>query len=332
MNDSIYKEVEEFAVPLPITQGMLAIAQRFASEQPTEEKADRVRSNTLAVLVVNDYLQWLGIETDVEASDSWNSGVRLCADVADLDLPNLGRLECRPITQFQTICSVPSEVLTSRIGYVVVQLDEANGQAHLLGFTPSIAQEALLTSQLQPAESFIDHLQELKQTAIRVSVQPRSNRIKLGQWWNEIWETGWQAVETLLNSTELTPAMSFRSNHDLESIEVESSVQKDTICQAKLIDLGMQLAGCSVVLIVEIGRDAEGTLDVVLQVHPCHFQAYLPPDLQLLVLDDSETVFMEVQSRSADNYIQLQFSGKPGESFSVKVALGEASITENFEI
>jgi hypothetical protein len=41
---------------------------------------------------------------------------------------------------------------------------------------------------------------------------------------------------------------------------------------------------------------------------------------------------MEAQARSADNYIQLQFSGMPGEHFSVKVALGDASIIEDFVI
>ncbi len=38
------------------------------------------------------------------------------------------------------------------------------------------------------------------------------------------------------------------------------------------------------------------------------------------------------RSRSADNWIQWEFRGEPGERFSVKVALGDASIVENFVI
>jgi hypothetical protein len=50
------------------------------------------------------------------------------------------------------------------------------------------------------------------------------------------------------------------------------------------------------------------------------------------VIEESGAVFLEAKARRADNYIQLQFSGTTGERFSVKVALGDVSITENFTI
>ena len=50
------------------------------------------------------------------------------------------------------------------------------------------------------------------------------------------------------------------------------------------------------------------------------------------MLDESGAIFLEAKARRADNYIQLQFSGSVGERFSVKVALGEVSMTENFVI
>ncbi|NER96200.1 MAG: DUF1822 family protein, partial [Symploca sp. SIO1B1] len=40
----------------------------------------------------------------------------------------------------------------------------------------------------------------------------------------------------------------------------------------------------------------------------------------------------EVTARQADIYIQLKLNGQPGEQFSVSVALGEGSITEDFVI
>jgi len=43
-------------------------------------------------------------------------------------------------------------------------------------------------------------------------------------------------------------------------------------------------------------------------------------------------LFGGVRSRKADNWIQLEFRGELGEGFSVKVALGDASIVENFVI
>lgn len=338
MNNPIYESVEEFAVPLPITSSALAIAQQFARQQPTPEKADRVRLNTLAVLVVNDYLQWLGIETDLEASDSWNPVVRLCADVADLELPNIGRLECRPISGSETECSIPQEVKESRIGYAIVQIDETICQANLLGFTASIDRERLLIRDLQSPEDLIDRiatlqeyrLQKLKQVTER-TVETRSTRVNLRQWFDEIFEVGWQAVKTLLNSTDLTPEISFRTSN-LEVPDVASNFTRSAICQAKLLHLGEPSLGLSAILLVEIQRSENDNIDIVLQVHPRMPQPFLPPDLQLLVLDEAGNEFMEARSRHADNYIQLQFGGNPGEKFSVKIALGNARAIEEFEI
>jgi len=54
--------------------------------------------------------------------------------------------------------------------------------------------------------------------------------------------------------------------------------------------------------------------------------------VQLLILDESKAIFLEAEARTADNYIQLEFSGEPGERFSIKVALGDATQEENFVI
>ncbi|WP_199295065.1 DUF1822 family protein [Trichocoleus sp. FACHB-832] len=58
----------------------------------------------------------------------------------------------------------------------------------------------------------------------------------------------------------------------------------------------------------------------------------IPPNLQLMVLDEEGAVLMEAQTRNSNNFIQLQFSGFPSEYFTVKVALGNVSVSENFVI
>lgn len=98
------------------------------------------------------------------------------------------------------------------------------------------------------------------------------------------------------------------------------------------IDLGMQLAGHPLALLVGILEKSDGKVAVLLQVHPMKQQMYLPPNLQLLVLDEAGNTFREAQARSTDIAIQLKFSGSRGERFTVKVALGEANITEEFVI
>ena len=325
-------ELEDFALPLPITQAARRIAQQFATQQPTPHKAEQVLLNTLSVCVVNDYLQMMGIPTNLAASDSWNPIVRLCSDVADLEMPGIGRLECRPLRSTEQICHVPPEVWSDRIGYVMVQIDESLREASVLGFTPSVATSELPISQLRSPEDLIDRLQELMHpiTAAASSLTPafRRTQANLSQWLNNVFEAGWQTVETLLTPPESNLAFSFRGDVVAPSLEQpEAAIRK-----AKLIDLGIEIAGLSVALVVEISPESEEKTNILLQVHPTGSQTYLPPSLQFIVLDESGSTFLEAESRNADDYIQLEFSGSPGEQFSVRVALGNASIQEDFVI
>ena len=80
------KEIEDYSLPLPITQTADITAQRFSLQQPNPEKAEQVRLNTLAVYAVHNYLQLMGIPTELTAGDSWNPVMRLCTDVADLEV------------------------------------------------------------------------------------------------------------------------------------------------------------------------------------------------------------------------------------------------------
>jgi hypothetical protein len=324
--------MENIALPLPIPRDALEVAETFARQQPTVDKANQVRLNTLAVCVVNNYLQLMGIDTDFSTIDSWNPVVRFCADVADLDVVGVGRLECRPLAadlrSADFTCSIPAEVLQDRIGYVVVQINEATQQANILGFAKTVTAEELSLRELRSPEALLQHLDDLKQAAaISNSVSSETNAlVRLNQWLQNRFETGWQTVESLLIASEPNPAFAFRSSSDSAP---DPSI---TIRRARLIDLGIQLTDRPIALIVELTPESPQRIAIRLQVHPTEPTNYLPPDLHLTVLDDTGATFLEAQSRSADNYIQLQFNGSPGEQFSVRVALGLANIVENFVI
>jgi hypothetical protein len=51
-----------------------------------------------------------------------------------------------------------------------------------------------------------------------------------------------------------------------------------------------------------------------------------------MVLDIEGVSVMEAQTRNTNKNIQLQFSCEVGEGFSVKLALGDVSVIENFVI
>jgi hypothetical protein len=309
--------IEEFSLPLPISEANRTIAQEFAAQQPTPEKVEQVRLNTLAVCVVNYYLQMMGISTDLKASDSWNPVLRLFSNIADLEVVGLGRLECRSITTHEQTCYIPPEVWSDRIGYVVVQFDELFREASVLGFART-AMEYLPISELQPLEDLLSHLNLLREPVTQIALQSGATsqtQVSLSQWLQNVFEIGWQTIEFLLGPAQTKLDFSFRR---ADPKEPESQHPGGSVRRAKLIDLGMQLAGNSVALTVELRPESERKTDILLQLHPTGSQIYLPPLLQLIVIDESQETFLEAQARSTDNYIQLQFRGQPGERFSVK--------------
>ncbi|MCC5640519.1 DUF1822 family protein [Nostoc sp. CHAB 5844] len=315
--------VDDLGIKLPITHAARTIAQQFANQQPTPAKAEQVRLNTLAVWVVNDYLQMMEIPTNLNVGDSWNPIMQLCTNIADLEIASVGRLECRPMKLHEEVCLIPSETWEDRVGYVVVQVDESLQEANLLGFIRSVDREFLPLHQLQPLEKLIDRIAQLK-------ASPVQTLVNLSQWLIGQFDAGWQTVESLRDSLESRPAYAFRGS--VTSEESLANQQPAATKRAKLIDLGIQLANQPLMLIVEISPEPNVKTSIRLQLHPTGNQVYLPEGVRLTVLDESGEIFLEAQARSADNYIQLQFRGNIQEQFSVAISLGDMSIREHFMI
>lgn len=100
--------------------------------------------------------------------------------------------------------------------------------------------------------------------------------------------------------------------------------------RARIIDLGIRIGGHPVVLTVTLMPETNNKTNIHLRVDAVGNQTYLPPNLQLMVLDEEGQIFQQKQSRSIDNAIQLEFRGASGDGFRVKVALGDASVSEDF--
>lgn len=100
----------------------------------------------------------------------------------------------------------------------------------------------------------------------------------------------------------------------------------------RIADLGMQFGDYPLALMVAILPKGDDNRAILLRLNPMGNQTYLPPGVQLTVLDDEGDMFLETESRERDNYIQLKLGGDRGEHFSVRVALGETAITEAFVI
>lgn len=298
-------------------------AKQLARKQPTREKAEQVYFNILAVWVVNNYLQWMGIPTELKAGDSWNPIACLGSDVADLPLTGLGRLECRPMGEHQQTCRIPPEVWCDRIGYVVVQIEDSLTEANILGFIPRVDRQQLSPSELQPLEDLLTTVEALRHrdTPAAKAIASPDNFLRLSEWLQGIFAQNWQSTQTIFSDRPL--AYNFRNSPREGDAEVE---------RAKLIDLEMQFGNQSLVLLVALTPEPDGVA-VRVRLYPPDGETYLPPNFKLALLSPSGEILQEVRSRRQDNYIPLpRFRGERGERFSIQVALENASIVERFEI
>lgn len=140
------------------------------------------------------------------------------------------------------------------------------------------------------------------------------NKVNLTKWFENIFTPGWQMVEELLTPQQLRPA------YFSESIQ-----------RARRIDLQIDLITHTVNLVISLTRENTDNVIVNLKVFPTSESSTLSPNLRLIILAEGE-IFKEVTSRSADQFIQYEFEAEPGDEFVVKIALGEAEITEDFVV
>lgn len=290
-----------------------AIAQEYSQGITNPEKRQQIYLNTLAVYAVEHYLQCMGFETDWLSSDSQNYLTIQLMNVADLEVKNLGKLECRPVLPKMEVCEIPPEVWEDRIGYIAVQLNSELTEAIILGFTTQ-SQAEIPLHQLQSLENLLLYLSEIE-IAKSPQHQESSNLVKIGQWLDGFVDATWQTVEHLLNPQQL--GLSFKS--------------AVSITRGQKIDLGMQLEQISLALVVKIAAASEGEVDILTQVYPVGNHV-LPQGVKLNIHDESGENVLEVISREEDNWIQLEFSAEVGEKFQIIVTHGDSQQTRVFEV
>lgn len=308
---------------VPLTAANHQIAEEFYRQHSNPHKARQVYLNTLSVLAVNFYLTCLGIQTNFEQSQSWNPALQVLLDSADLWVYDLGRLECRAILPDAKVCVIPPQVWSDRIAYVVIQLNSDLTEAALLGFVSSVETEALLIETLQPIEHFPDYLNDYLNS---VSA-PRGEAVAitvLNHWLKNQISAGWQTLETLLNWQE-QPTFSFRAPVAFDSLSQATSGIK----RGRFLTLGTPQT--QVLFLAEITPRTASEYQIKIELYPAGVEAYLPRSLHLSVLDESEKAVLQAENSNSEG-LEFQFTGEPGERFSVRISLQEDNIIEAFEI
>lgn len=290
-----------------------AIAQEYCEGISNTLKRQQVYLNNLAVYAVDYYLRCMGFDTDWLCSDSRDRLVIQLMNVADLEVKNIGRIECRSVVSQAEICEIPPEVWQERIGYVAVQISSNLQEAIILGFTTQPQAEVPL-NQLQSLEDFLLYLSELE-VAKSPQHEDSFNLVKIGQWLDGFVDAGWETIEHLLNPQQL-------------GLAFKSAV---SMTRGQKIDLGMHLEQISLALVVKIAAGSQGEVDILTQVYPVGNHV-LPQGVKLNINNELGEDVLEVISRDEDNWIQLEFTAELGEKFQITVAYGESQQSKIFAV
>ncbi|MEC4815991.1 MAG: DUF1822 family protein [Scytonema sp. PMC 1069.18] len=303
-----------FTIPLSSTAHEIADKRRQGISNT--ENAKKIYLNTLAVYAVNYYLDCMGFETNWSDADR-NPWMLSLIDVADLEVKNLGTIECRPVLPDTEYLEIPTEAIANRIGYIAVQFSQSLKSATILGFTTQPAAKVHL-SQLQSVDKLLDYLTQKEQAAI----------VNLRQWIGKTITEGWQTIDELLHPQQIE-WMGCRSF---------------SITRGKKIDLGLELNGESVALIVTLAAENQSAIknpdevNILIQVslpkdkYIPGAKVYIPEKLKVAVIDDKGEEVLYTTSRQNDNWIEVEFSAQFGEKFSVDVILGESKVTQDFVV
>lgn len=317
-------------ITIPLDRAGFEQADRLASGLATVEQGKRVYLNTLAVWAVYTYLSWLGIESEPSLGDSGQASLTTVMDVADLVVPGVGRLECRPVLPgagsfvipLEACCDGPTSDPQNRcIGYVAVRFHESLESVDLIGFLESFPAD---DPPLEPPIISLDDL--LPVDALLNALHPIS---RLRQWLEGAFDSGqWQPTASLVAA----------SNRSAVSPQVQEGISLPSLDQgvsrAKIIALG-ESPWQAVVLAIEVTPTAEDAqiLEVRLRLYPHRDADHLPRHLQIAILNDAGTVLSEATTGDEEVFIQLELQDcRPGEQFSVGLTLQGNSVIEEFMV
>jgi Protein of unknown function (DUF1822) len=365
--------LETSLFPLPITRTTRAKALAFAemlSDHPIQ--AQQVRLNALAVGTVQDYLELMGIPFDLASSYSQNSVLRLMADTADIVIPGVGRIECRPLLQDvgslngQSACLVPPEVQGDRLGYIVVQLSPDYASANIVGYYPAPvhhestestetpahpALNPLYLDQLQPIDALLDYIDQFELAAPPVVVPEFPADTLLEQ----MFTSPSPALAPAIQDPPVPAPAALTRLGDwlthladeviLEGWEIWSSFQPYSRYACRRGDrpgdakrakrVSLQLANRETIelgLLVTLEAPTPNAKILVQLQALSDVRPILPPDVALTILDGRGKILRTACARDRDILLQLELWGQPEECFGVEVSLAETRFVETFMI
>lgn len=147
-------------------------------------------------------------------------------------------------------------------------------------------------------------------------VSPNALIIYWRQIYQNIFGANWQPVGLVLSSNR---------NSSVRSADIKTL---DIVERAKSFDVG---ANQTVDMVIQLmPKDEE--IEISIWLYPSENAVYLPVGLEVIILEESNFPVPNLQgiANREDQVIKLNFTAEIGETFRVKITLGNVSITENF--
>lgn len=140
--------------------------------------------------------------------------------------------------------------------------------------------------------------------------------VQLGQWLQDLFETGWQAMTAVFEST---PDQAF-------SVRGENT--QPLVQRVKPIQLGNNLI---VVLAIAVETETDGRRRIGVQVFPQPTEGGLPAHLELQMTSLTGDILQSIEASDQSRYIQLRpFKCAPGVGFRLQIRVADVSVTEDF--
>jgi len=153
--------------------------------------------------------------------------------------------------------------------------------------------------------------------------------VHLSQWFDDLFETGWQAVETLFpNSGDLKFALRRSANFRDGKTWRGSG---DSIRRVKSIAVGEGEG--TVALLVELSRESDDRVGVRIKLAPGPEMPHLPAKIRLSLISETGETLKSIEARDRDDLLQItRFKCSSGYHFSLRVQLDEIDAIETFVV
>ncbi|MEM9216585.1 MAG: DUF1822 family protein [Cyanobacteria bacterium P01_F01_bin.150] len=330
-------------IPVLIPSESVQLAQQLAQGHPKPDKIEQTYHNLLAVLAVNHYLKILGFQTDLSQCDCWNPFLRMTTNVADLEVVGYGRFECCPVVaadvgeglaEVPEHCVVPADVQEERVGYIAVKVNgnipqgdrpQEQPTVHLLGFTDQINGEEWVLGERRSLFNLPQYLEELGHKS--------ENQLShLTNWLKSQVDEGWQTLDSLI-SFQRRAGYQVRTPNVLRSSEGNRS----RCMYGKTLRLHTEDREETILLITEVIENPTDELSIELKICPVapddsHTDetAFLPPGLEMVVVDVAGDAVMQAQARAGNRMMELGFHAEEGDRFQLQIHLKDTILVESF--